>query len=944
MFSTLVLAGCNTKFHERRPAVGECVDCHQSDYDQTKVPPHTELFATTCDDCHDELSWEPSLGFDHSWFERQGAHQEATCDGCHAQGYAQGVTPTTCFGCHEDDQKAATEPAHDDFPRECDQCHSNQAFKPALTGTHPEDIFPITADHHSEFGCVDCHDPGLGLPLDKWNTNCVGCHEGSHEQAKMATVHEQVSDYAFVPENPRYCLSCHPSGYANRHPESLFPVTVGKHQELACDECHDATLGPNAGGGNTNCIGCHNGDHEQDKMDDVHQRVGDYAFIPQTPNFCRGCHPSGVAARHPEQRFTIASGDHAELACTDCHDAALGLPDDLWNTNCVGCHTGDHEQAKMDEVHSIVGDYRFQAENPRFCLGCHPSGVSDTDSHPLDRFPLAAGQHGDLQCAECHDPTLGSPLAGLNTDCIGCHTGEHDLAQMDSLHAIVGGYVSQPQNPRFCLSCHPAGTSQTDLHPEARFPIEANQHQPFECTDCHDAALGSPIAGLNTNCVGCHTGDHDRARMESTHQLVADYAFVADDPNFCLGCHPAGQAATHPEAAFPIARDNHAGTGCAECHKSSLGSPVQGQNTDCVGCHRGSHERALMAETHSIVGGYDFIDGQPNFCLGCHPSGISQADGHPNSAFPIAAGAHTGQQCADCHDPGLGSPLDGLNTNCVGCHTGEHSRAAMDQAHEIVAGYEFRPGNPNFCLSCHPSGEAERHPDDRFPISSGNHTGFACDDCHDPALGSNARGLNTDCIGCHTGDHAQGAMDSRHSGVSGYAFAPDNPRFCLSCHPSGVAASHPDNAFRISTGDHSAFTCDDCHDASRGPNSGGLNANCTGCHTGEHARSPMESRHNLVGDFRWSDANVQFCLTCHPGGTAEVHPRNRFSLSGAHRQRCLDCHDPGISPDASRNANCIGCHEHRIDRMDSKHREVRNYVSQPGNPDFCLECHPGGRN
>jgi hypothetical protein len=150
----------------------------------------------------------------------------------------------------------------------------------------------------------------------------------------------------------------------------------------------------------------------------------------------------------------------------------------------------------------------------------------------------------------------------------------------------------------------------------------------------------------------------------------------------------------------------------------------------------------------------------------------------------VVAGAHAGQQCSDCHDPTLGSPLGGLNADCVGCHTGDHARARMDQTHQLVPGYAFVTGSPGFCLSCHPSGEAERHPDDRFVISSGQHQGLNCGDCHDAALGPNAGGVNTNCIGCHTGDHAQAEMDATHSNVAGYAFTPANPNFCLACHPA----------------------------------------------------------------------------------------------------------------------------------------------------------------
>jgi hypothetical protein len=91
-----------------------------------------------------------------------------------------------------------------------------------------------------------------------------------------------------------------------------------------------------------------------------------------------------------------------------------------------------------------------------------------------------------------------------------------------------------------------------------------------------------------------------------------------------------------------------------------------------------------------------------------------------------------------------------------------------------------------FCLSCHPKGLADGlHPEARFPITSGSHRNMPCNDCHVPSVGTPVAGYNTSCVGCHTGQHAQSRVNGQHSGVRGYAFDPNNPHFCLRCHPSG---------------------------------------------------------------------------------------------------------------------------------------------------------------
>jgi hypothetical protein len=53
-------------------------------------------------------------------------------------------------------------------------------------------------------------------------------------------------------------------------------------------------------------------------------------------------------------------------------------------------------------------------------------------------------------------------------------------------------------------------------------------------------ALGSPVGGENADCVGCHNGEHTRAKMDPKHHEVRDYPTGAAPPSFCLDCHPDG--------------------------------------------------------------------------------------------------------------------------------------------------------------------------------------------------------------------------------------------------------------------------------------------------------------------------------------------------------------------------------------------------------------------
>ena len=194
---------------------------------------------------------------------------------------------------------------------------------------------------------------------------------------------------------------------------------------------------------------------------------------------------------------------------------------------------------------------------------------------------------------------------------------------MDELHTAraVAGYPSGPQEPNFCLTCHPDGTAAQAQHPEATFPIAVGAHMGTACNECHRAERG-PNGPGNTDCVNCHSGVHLREVMDPLHAGAFGYPTGPAEPNFCLMCHPDGTATSvpHPEAAFPIRSGPHRYQ-CNECHNPALGSNIGGMNADCVGCHEGKHTRARMDRKHHEVRGYPRGAAPPNFCLECHPRG-----------------------------------------------------------------------------------------------------------------------------------------------------------------------------------------------------------------------------------------------------------------------------------------------------------------------------------
>jgi len=109
-----------------------CVDCHQTDFDNTTNPGHAAAsFPTTCEGCHTTSAWQPAT-FDHDsrWFPvYSGRHrgQWSSCADCHLS--PSDFTQFTCLSCHPHDNKTETDGHHSGVrnyqyvSRECLRCH-----------------------------------------------------------------------------------------------------------------------------------------------------------------------------------------------------------------------------------------------------------------------------------------------------------------------------------------------------------------------------------------------------------------------------------------------------------------------------------------------------------------------------------------------------------------------------------------------------------------------------------------------------------------------------------------------------------------------------------------------------------------------------------------------------------------------------------------------------
>lgn len=245
---------------------------------------------------------------------------------------------------------------------------------------------------------------------------------------------------------------------------------------------------------------------------------------------------------------------------------------------------------------------------------------------------------------------------------------------------------------------------------------------------------------------------------------------------------------------------------CFEPH----GSTQAVRSSDCVLCHRGDFE-ATTEPVHAAPS-----VGFPTTCADCHRSlgwqpaleGLHPAPGTytgpdelgqiVNRTFLIDRGAHAGIRCLTCHDLSVTPPAvppaqrRGATTSCIQCHPDDATqRSEHEGAVSFLGGpyVEYRADIPNFCLTCHPTGEARHHPKNKFPLSGGHNA--RCTSCHVRAMGPDTGGQNTSCI--TSGCHSLSREDAEHQQAS-YRTARSSPpppltmsNFCRAggCHPDG---------------------------------------------------------------------------------------------------------------------------------------------------------------
>jgi len=642
----------------------------------------------------------------------------------------------------------------------------------------PGELHPSHADVaqlQGGSGCVVCH----GEAERSMTEACNACHKMIKEQmeqsrglhgglnTELATACEKchrehagkalplVSGLSF-----RIADIDHPDQYDHHHVTD-FNLT-GRHNELACQDCHQLANAAALQAGqrrflglSSDCMSCHEDPHE-----------GSYGLN------CANCHdqqfPFEQATAFEHDPLFPLRGGHAQLACKACHEK--GTPYSIATLRsrpydfrqCTDCHRAPHWPSFLRGV-AAISDLT-ETENDT-CTLCHeaehetflgPQATVSASLHQATGFTLDP-PHDQQECKQCHEQygkrkplpntdQLASRFAILfpgrsEKNCQACHDDPHE-DQFDT-GATQG----------LCLACHEAtrfSPSKFDIvrHADTQFHLTGS-HQTIDCNACHvlegELRRFVPTA---TACADCH---------EDVHHSQFDSGATGGS---CTACHDTTHfspsqfdIAQHDHTPFQLT-GSHQAVACNKCHL------IEGQlrrfvptATACADCHEDVHEGIFDGpdKPRSIAGRLG--------CARCHET-TSFADirlsneEHGRWTGYSLDGAHANAVCTDCHKPNKQPDRHGrifgkTDRSCASCHRDPHAgQFRLDQEDHTR------------CERCHLDTTDfseilfNHQLDSRFPLDE-HHSTLDCAACHKPATTTGServirfRPLGTQCQDCH---------------------------------------------------------------------------------------------------------------------------------------------------------------------------------------------------
>ena len=593
---------------------------------------------------------------------------------------------------------------------------------------HNRTRLPLFATH-ARLDCAACHGSQRPYQYATTPAECGNCHLSTY----LATTNPSHASAGFS----RRCEDCHSvtapswSSSAFSHP-ATFPL-AGAHASIACSRCHGAGK-PHAIG--TACVSCHETAFAA-AANPSHVAGG----FPRT---CEDCHTivSWRPAKfdHSKTRFPL-TGAHTRTQCARCH---VGGVYKGTATECNSCHQADY--ARTTNPNHQAG--RFSTR----CQDCHNTGAwrPANFDHSKTRFALT-GAHERTECARCH---VGGRYTGTPMDCNSCH--QPDYARTTNPNHPAGSF------PITCQSCHSTNAWRPASldHNRTRFPL-TGAHTRVACERCH---VGGRYTGTATACNSCHQRPTCARRTRTTRRAASRSRARA------------ATARTRGVRRASITPHALPADGCAHARRVRAlprGRPL----------HRHADRLQLLPQAAYMgtTNPNHQAGGFPTTCESCHstsawrPASLDHAD-----ALPADGRAHAGRLRLLPRGRALHRHAHGLQLLPQAAYMG-----TTNPNHQAA-------GFPITCESCHTTSAWRPatfdHDGRYFPIYSGKHRGkwSSCSDCH--VSPSNFKAF--ECILCH--EHSNRTeVDSKHRGVSGYAY---QSAACYRCHSrgtAGFAASRP---------------------------------------------------------------------------------------------------------------------------------------------------------
>jgi len=474
----------------------KCLACHKEI--KANIAAHKGFHASAevgnknCAVCHNDHHGRnfqiirfDKKNFDHrkTGFELKGEHAKQACVACHKPAFIKNPEirkkagtflglSQDCLNCHADYHQGK-------LSNKCATCHNFNTFKNATGFDHSTTHFPLLGKHKN-VACIDCHKTEIvdGKPVQKFKglqfANCTACHKDVHEN-----------------KFGQNCKQCHTEESFHiikgmktfDHDKTDFKL-IGKHQQVACKECHKTSL--TAPVKHSRCSDCHADYHKKE-----------FAVNGVSPD-CNKCHTNSgfspstfTIEQHNMTKFKL-EGAHLATSCAACHKRQKDWTFRNIGSKCVDCHKDVHK--------GFIPERFYPNQN---CLVCH--NVTDWKSVKFDHnktgFKLE-GEHAKAACAACHyrkdeNGIRTQRFAGTPRDCSACHKDSH-----------AGQFAMNGKTD--CTRCHGFDSWKNSKfdHNTSRFKIDG-QHKDVKCEECHKPVTNEKGTYIqykfdNIACSKCH--------------------------------------------------------------------------------------------------------------------------------------------------------------------------------------------------------------------------------------------------------------------------------------------------------------------------------------------------------------------------------------------------------------------------------------------------------